>query len=166
MMLSEYRNSMDDLNYRLCTTEDIELITSYRMKLWKVAGKFSGEEEYNDIYNHNRNYFKDKFEKDRIVVPAYFDRENRIAAIGIGVIIEKPVINWENRGLEGYIFNMNTDEKFRRRGLASSIVDDIISFFKDRRVKKVSLTSNNNSFSLYKQKGMVTNSFYQEIVIK
>lgn len=142
----------------------IELITRFRMKLWKDAGKFSSDKEYNDLFKKNREYFKENFKNNSIVVPMYINKvDDSVAAIGVGVIIQKPLINWSNMGLEGHIFNMYTDINFRGRGLATSILREIFSYFKELNVNKVSLISNSDSFSLYNKNGININSFYQEI---
>lgn len=142
----------------------IELITTYRMKLWKEAGKFSSNEEYNDLFKRNREYFKNNFKNKSIVVPMYINNKDySIVSIGMGAVLQKPLVNWDNMGLEGYIFNMYTDAKYRGQGLATTILNEIFEYFKESNVNKVNLISNQKSFSLYKKSGMCINNFYQEI---
>lgn len=145
--------------------KDIDQITKYRMKLWDDAGKFSSSKEYDDLYIKNREYLTENLKGGKIVIPMFVDDDKNIVSIGIGVILQKPPVNWDNSGLEGYIFNMYTDINYRNRGLSKNIMDEIFLFFQQSNVTTVNLTSNKNSFKLYEKYGMKTNQFYQEIKI-
>lgn len=140
----------------------VEMITSYRMKLWDDVGKFKSQDEFDQIYKLNKEYFTEHFVSGKIVVPMYLDSEDNIISIGIGVIIQKPIVNMENLGLEGFIFNMYTEEQYRKQGLATSILSEIYTFFKKKKVVKVSLDSNSNSINMYKKYGMKENNYYLE----
>lgn len=142
----------------------VDLLTDYRMKLWKDAGKFKSPNEFEHIYNLNKEYFINHFESDRIIAPIFLDpSDGSIVSIGIGVIVIKPIVNLENMGLEGYIFNMHTEESYRCKGLATKILNEIFQFFKEKQVFKVSLNANESSFNLYKKMGMKANQFHLEL---
>lgn len=86
-----------------------------------------------------------------------------IVSIGMGAIIHKPPVNLDNPGLEGYIFNMNTKEEYRKKGYGTQIIKAIINFFKENNVSKASLISNENSYEWYEKNGFKGNNYYQEI---
>ncbi len=143
--------------------EHIDGVAKYRMKLWDSVGKFSSKEEYDDLYIRNKNYLIENLKANKIVIPMFIDDDKNIISIGIGVIIQKPPVNWENSGLEGYIFNMYTEINHRGKGLATTVLDDIFLYFQTQGVKRVNLTSNKKSFKLYEKYGLETDEYYQEI---
>lgn len=155
-----------NVTFRRADISDLDLITKFRMEIWDRYGKFKDKKEYKEIFQRNREYFETHFRSDSIIVPIYQDsKSKKIIAIGIGVIIQKPVINRENIGLEGYIFNMFTEELYRGQGLATHILKEINLFFKIKEVNKVVLTANENSKNIYKKVGMRNNPDYMELKI-
>lgn len=157
---------LNNITYRNADISDLDTITKYRMKLWDSCGKFSSKKEYKEIYNKNREYFKNHFREESIIIPIYQTPITRkIIAMGIGVIIQKPVINWDNMGQEGYIFNMFTEDAYRGKGLATNILKEINLFFKMKNVNKVTLTANENSKNIYQKEGMKPNPDYMEIIL-
>lgn len=155
----------EELKITIATIEDIELICSYRMRLWNDAGKFKDLDEYNQVNQLNKEYFEEQFSNNSIFVPIIYKPGTKdIISIGIGVILKKPVINLEDTGLEGYIFNMHTESDYRKKGLSTSILNELVKYFKTRNVNKISLNSNVLSFNLYDRNGFLSNKYYQELI--
>lgn len=155
----------EELKITIATIEDIELICSYRMRLWDDAGKFKDLDEYNQVNQLNKEYFEEQFSNNSIFVPIIYKPGTKdIISIGIGVILKKPVINLEDTGLEGYIFNMHTESDYRKKGLSTSILNELVKYFKTRNVNKISLNSNDLSFNLYDRNGFLSNKYYQELI--
>ncbi len=154
------------MTFKKAQIEDLPKIVKLRLDLWKEVGKITSDDEYEHMRGINFEYFKENILKDSLVVYYFEESSNRdIISIGMGLIIEKPPINLKNRGLEGYVFNINTKPEYRKRGLAAKIINEIIIFFQEKGVKKASLISNEISYRLYEEIGFKDNRYYQEIIL-
>ena len=151
---------------RTANFEDLHRITNLRLKFLQDMGKIKYQEEYRLLYEKNHSYMYDKMKSDKLIIP-FFENgiDNEIISIGIGVILDKPPINMDNLGFEGYIFNVCTDEKFRKRGYSTMILNEIINFFRKKDIKNVTLKSNEKSFELYKKNGFNINNYYMELTL-
>lgn len=155
----------NNLEFKYATFEDLEEVTAYRMKLWQDAGKFHDQGEYDEFFRENYQFLREYCEQKKLCIPMYTDRDTRkIISIGIGIILKKPPINRQNRGSEGYVYNIFTEKEYRRQGLAASVVKKLFSWFQEQGVCRTYLTSNEGSYKLYEGLGMKGNPWYQEIV--
>ncbi len=139
-------------------------IINLRLNLWKEVGKIKSDYEFNKMFEINYNYFESNLLSDTMIIYFYENQSTlEIVSIGMGAIIHKPPVNLDNPGLEGYIFNMNTKEEYRKKGYGTQIIKAIINFFKENNVSKASLISNENSYEWYEKNGFKGNNYYQEI---
>lgn len=157
---------MNEITFKKIGLENIDSVIKLRLDLWKSTGKIKSDDEYSKVYEYNLKYFIDKFKKEEIIICVYEDiNKSEIISIGIGSIIDKPPVNLENIGKEGYIYNINTVKEYRQKGYATNILKEIIKYFKEKNIGKITLISNKNSYKLYERKGFKSNIYYQEMIL-
>jgi ribosomal protein S18 acetylase RimI-like enzyme len=139
------------MNLKIIEQEKLDIIIKLRLELWKELGKISDLKEYDFLYNKNIEYFEKKFKENSIRISTLQNKHDEIISIGIGIIIDKPPVNYEDLGREGYIFNMNTKSNLRNKGYGTIILNDLIDFFKTQNIKRVTLNANEKSFNFYKK---------------
>lgn len=144
--------------------KDLKEISRFRTQIWLDYGVIK-KEDFKKIEKMNLLYFRKMFRNKRIHIPMFKNPDREILSIGIGIILEKPPVNFEKNGMEGYIFNMFTQEEYRGKGLATVVLEEIMKFFRDAGIKKVILNSNASSRHLYLKNGFCENEYYLESVL-
>jgi len=80
---------------------------------------------------------------------------NAIVATGIGLIHQQSPAYWLPNGKLGYVQWFYTVPEWRKQGLASEILDDLITWFRRNEVIRVHLHSARDAVALYEAKGFV-----------
>ena len=84
---------------------------------------------------------------------------NIIATCGLQIIELMPQYN--DNGKYGYIFNVFTLEDFRRHGVQSKLLSEIINYAKSLNITEISLeTDNDVAVHMYEKCGFVQNNLF------
>lgn len=137
------------MEYRKATREDIELISEIRriQLIHEKAHEETGIKE--ELYK----FFEDVFEADRIVQILAMDKEN-VAATGAILFYDYPPGFDNPTGKTAYIANMFTAPRYRRRGLAVTILDMLFEESKKRGVHVVRLLASEPGKPVYEKYGL------------
>jgi|GEM_PF-4738705 len=147
--------------------DELPRVVKLRLHLWKRTGKIRSDIEYSEMFERNSDYFTERFAADKAVVYVYENTENsEWVSIGIGVIIDKPPVNLDDGGGEGYICNVYTDENCRKRGYAFNIIKKIMEYFASKGVGRAVLTANEESLNLYTACGFAVNPLHLEKLVE
>jgi len=117
---------MHDITFHKATLNDVQTLVEYRIRF---ALELTGEkslEEINNLRNQMTNYFS-KATIDNTCISFIAKYGNEIAGIGSVHIREMPG-NFKNpSGKWGYIMNMYTVPGFRKRGVCTGILKELIN---------------------------------------
>ena len=78
-----------------------------------------------------------------------------LAACAVGAIEERLGAPGNPGGVIGYIFNVATDEAYRRRGLSTACLDALLSWFTAREVPVARLFASRDGLPMYERMGFV-----------
>ncbi|UWZ59488.1 GNAT family N-acetyltransferase [Dactylosporangium aurantiacum] len=81
------------------------------------------------------------------------DEPGRLAACAVGVIDERLGSPSNPAGLSGYVFNVSTDDGYRRRGYSRACMAALLGWFRDRGVPRVQLHASEDGYELYRRLG-------------
>lgn len=129
---------------------DIEEICRLRV----LQQKDDWKEEYIDkfnLYDSTKTFLENHLNKDLHiflnVVDGYI-----VSTGGLQIIEYLPQCN--DNGKYGYICDVYTLDKYRRKGLQKELLNEIIKFSKTQKLYKLSLSSDNeDAINLYKKMG-------------
>ncbi|WP_433615105.1 GNAT family N-acetyltransferase [Dactylosporangium sp. CA-139114] len=76
-----------------------------------------------------------------------------LAACAVGTIEDRLASPGNPGGLTGYIFNVATDEPYRRRGLSTACLDALLAWFEARAVPAVRLFASRDGLPMYERMG-------------
>jgi GNAT superfamily N-acetyltransferase len=76
-----------------------------------------------------------------------------LAACAVGTIEERLGSPGNPGGLVGYVFNVATDEPYRRRGLSTACLDALLAWFEARGVPVVRLFASGEGLAVYERMG-------------
>lgn len=141
--------------------EYLDKMIRLRLNIFKEYGRIRDEAEYEHLLKHNYDYFYERMQNDK--AGFYFiESNNEIVSIAAIILIEKPPVNNDDIGQEGYIFNVYTQPQFRGKGLATKIIQHIIEDFKKKNITKITLEANEKSKDVYQRIGFRSNEFHME----
>ncbi|MFY0744494.1 GNAT family N-acetyltransferase [Solibacillus silvestris] len=148
------------MEYRLATTDDMELLIDLRKRLLVEEG----QTESSDIDEELRNFFEKQLNSGQFVQWIIEEDKNVLATGGIQFISFPPSYS-NSTGIRGYILNMYTTPESRGRGLAKQLVERIFKEAQGRNVHHIFLISSPMGKPLYKKLGFKENDIYMEYFI-
>ncbi|GAA2590554.1 hypothetical protein GCM10010399_20840 [Dactylosporangium fulvum] len=89
----------------------------------------------------------------RIAAFVVDDPDGGLAACAVGVVEERLAGPDSPSGLNGYVFNVVTDPRWRRRGFSRACMTALIAWFADHGVRLVDLRASDEGLPLYTKLG-------------
>jgi len=118
--------------YRIASTNDIETLVAIRKK--QLIDE--GIEPTIDIDKELFDFFHTKINDGSLVEWVVEDGAEIIATAAI-VFYQFPPTYTNKTGWKGYITNMYTSDKYRKRGIATNLLEKLVEKAKSRNVKKI-----------------------------
>ena len=137
--------------------EDIDLLIKIRMDyLFAEKGVFS-DEEVQDIRKKLEEYFTKYLNKGFIAMIA--ENENEVLATAFMSMVERPPLIAFSSYLVGTVYNVFTYPEYRGQGIATKVMNELLSEAKLLGVVAVDLMSTEKGKSLYKNLGFQVSSY-------
>ncbi len=148
--------------YRRATNNDMDFLVESRLDFIKVS---KDEANYQLLKRNIRIYFENGFEKNQLdIILAEYD--NLIIGTGIVFYYDSVPSTFNPRGKNAYITSMFVNENYRRRGIASNILDKLIKVSKSKGYYVFILQESDMGRALYEKygfqegrKGMILKSY-------
>lgn len=144
------------VNVRKADIYDIDEIVRLRIELLKEIGKIKDDFDISFFENETKKYLVNKLNKGYMCWVA--EENGEIVASGGLIIFEKPPAADNITGLEGYIMNIYTIPQFRRNGIATTIMNEIINYLKEIGIKKIRLHASKGGRPVYEKLGFDSNN--------
>ena len=141
---------------KLADKKDIDKLALIRVIEQKEDWKNEFDDKY-DLVSTTKSYLKKHLNRDFFAFIEEID--NKIVATCCLQIIEYlPQCN--DNGKQGFICNVYTDEKYRRKGLQNELLNKVIKYSIDNNLCELDLsTSSDIAISLYKKFGFEFDSW-------
>lgn len=137
--------------------DDMDLLIKIRMDyLFAEKGVFS-DEEVQDIRKKLEEYFTKYLNKGFIAMIA--ENENEVLATAFMSMVERPPLIAFSSYLVGTVYNVFTYPQYRGRGIATKVMNELLSEAKLLGVVAVDLMSTEKGKSLYKNLGFQVSSY-------
>jgi ribosomal protein S18 acetylase RimI-like enzyme len=138
-----------DWSIRKASLSDVDTITELRIELLTLAGDVN-EGNRSKVFSVNQSYFKEKLFNGGFSAWVA-EVKGTVAAISGLVFFERPPQDKNVSGLEAYIMNMYTKPEYRGFGIARSLLEECITYFKSLGVGRIWLHSSQDGYQLYKK---------------
>ncbi|MBQ5317685.1 MAG: GNAT family N-acetyltransferase [Oscillospiraceae bacterium] len=141
------------ITIRTATKKDIETLVKFRfMYMTDVEGELS-EKQVNALNSQLPDYFATHMDKD---FTAYLAEDNGKAVSVIFMVrLEKPASVHFLSGSTCYLMNVYTVSTYRRLGIASQILDRLISDAKSEGITCIDLSATEMGKHVYLKKGFI-----------
>ncbi|MCU0849587.1 MAG: GNAT family N-acetyltransferase [Spirochaetes bacterium] len=110
-----------EFEFRLAGIRDVDVLTSLRVELLREMGNIKTAEGVPELENGIRAYFRSHIIKGDFICWVAVSGGGIVATSGL-VVIERPPIMGNQKGLEGYIMNIYTRPASRKMGAAAGLM--------------------------------------------
>lgn len=148
---------------RLSNKNDIEQLAKLRIKQQIDDWDDEYEDKF-DLQNTTLEYLNNHLNNDLFIFVEE-DSNNIISTCGIQIIEYLPQCN--DNGLQGVICNVYTEKDYRCKGIQTKLLNQVISFAKEKNICELSLsTDNDRAISIYKKLGFKFDNLIMSLKIK
>lgn len=145
----------NDICIRRATIKDLKTLIKYRIALFKEMGHIDDVSTEKFFIETLERYFTEALPKNEFLSWVVEIDGKIIASSGL-VILKKPPTPRNPSGKEAYIMNMYTSPDWRKRGIATRLLEEIFSFLQEFKIKKMSLHATDIGISVYEKMGFRT----------
>ena len=147
---------------REATEEDIKSLAILRVKFLQEVEEPSLAVSSSVLKSFIINHFTEKMKKNEFISWVAIEAEVIIATSGVS-FLEVPPSFANVSGKEAYVMNMYTIPNFRKKGIGTQLLDQIIDETRKRGIKKIRLHTTEIGKPMYLKKGFKENN--EEMVL-
>jgi GNAT superfamily N-acetyltransferase len=150
---------------RRATVEDIGLLLELRQAMWREATLDMDTTDAALALQEARKYLLEKMPSGEYI--CYLaEAEGRVVGVG-GMFLNRHLPRPRSpRGVEGYILNMLTLPEWRRRGVASAIVRELLKCAREAGASLVGLRASEDGRPVYEKFGFRENPHYMQLELE
>ena len=144
-----------NLKYKRATLEDIDILTETRIEVLGAANKLSADTDMSEVKRQSYNYYQKALCDGSHIAYLVFDENRFVGAGGVSFFQVMPTYHNPN-GKKAYIMNMYTRPGYRRRGIASLMLECLMKEIRSRGITKVTLEATDAGRPLYEKYGFIS----------
>lgn len=141
-----------EFTIRKAKISDIEDLVRLRRVMFESMG-FDNQDQLNSADKAAKSYFKHSIEKNEFYGWLAVSGKDEIIGTGGLVIDQHPPGPANLSGKIGYIMNLVTDPKYRRKGIARKIMLSMLNWLRETDITLSSLHASKDGKSLYDEIG-------------
>lgn len=139
------------ITLRKANQNDIHTLVELRLTYLQSHFNELSENEKQHIVQQLPEYFSSHLDKDFIAYIA--EDEGRAVSAAYLIINEKPANPNFITGKTGLLLNVYTDPNYRKQGIATGILKELIAVAKNKNLSYIELSATEAGFPLYKKLG-------------
>ncbi len=143
--------AMSSVVYRLAEQDDIEALIQTRLLFLADSFHALSPIESENITQQLRQYFPLHLNDDLVIVLACY--QEQIISCAFLVIDERPANPSFQTGRVGTILNVYTQPEWRRNGLATKVMNQLLDLAKEQNVTRIQLKAAPDGIPLYEKLG-------------
>lgn len=140
------------LEIRKSNTEDCSELTKLRIEMRKEREAEISDENQRIFRDNTFNFFKENISNGTFVAYLAIENNEVIATSGLCFYSVPPTYSNIN-GKVAYIMNMYTKPQFRRRGIATRLLDYLVNEAKAKNCTKITLNASDMGKPIYLKYG-------------
>ncbi len=143
---------MTTFTTRRATLEDVEVLVQLRLQLFRETGEMRSGTPSPEVVEMTRTYFQENLPAERFLAWIAETDRQVIGTSGL-IFFEKPPTVKTHR--EAYVMNMYTIPEWQRKGVASALLQEIISYVQTTSARRIWLRTTEAGRRLYEKHGFV-----------
>jgi len=137
---------------RRATLEDAPILIDLRLAFQRELEPIDDAAAWEQHVQAVRRYITERLASGELSMWVA-ESEDEIVATGALILEPKPPTQKNPAGLEAFVFNMYTVPEWRGKGLASRILDEMVSFAKEREAGRIWLYASEQGEPVYARAG-------------
>ena len=143
-----------NLTYKKASIKDIDILTETRIEVLRAANKLSADTDMSEVERQSYNYYQKALCDGSHIAYLVFDGTRFVGAGAVSFYKVMPTYH-NPSGNKAYIMNMYTNIDYRRKGIATKVLELLIKESKNRGVTDISLEATEMGRLLYEKSGFV-----------
>ena len=151
IMILKANNEKNEVTFDLAGINDIEELI--RLRVMYMIDDFGSitEDEERFMRKQLPDYFRRKLGKE--VVAFVARAEGRLVACALLLVLEKPANPFLPNGFEGDVVGVYTEEKYRNRGICTTLMKNLVEYSKEHDLCRIELMATDEGYPIYKSIG-------------
>ena len=151
-----------NIEYRRATADQIELLVTTRVEVLRAANRLYGEADLSAVAVQSRDYYLRALRDGTHTGFLAFDGEDFVGAGGVSYFRVMPTCH-NVTGWKAYIMNMYVRPEYRRRGIATRMLDLLVADARARGIGLISLEATDAGRPLYEKYGFIPMTHEMEL---
>lgn len=143
-----------NLTYKKASIKDIDILTKTRIEVLRVANQLSEDTDMSEVERESYNYYQKALRDGSHIAYLVFGGTRFVGAGAVSFYKVMPTYH-NPSGNKAYIMNMYTNIDYRRKGIATKVLELLIKESKNRGVTDISLEATEMGRLLYEKSGFV-----------
>ena len=144
--------------------DDIDLLLELREAMWLEGTEVMDSADAGEALDNAREYFEEKVPSGEYVC-FLAEAEGRVVGVGGIFLYQHPPRPRSPRGVEGYVLNMLTLSEWRRKGIASAIMRELLECAREAGAGLVGLRASEDGRRVYEKFGFEENPHYMQLAL-
>ena len=142
------------ITYRKATLQDVEPLAELRVVFINEVFRIEKNQDSDQLRKELIEYFTASL-SDQSIIAWVAEYEKKIIGTSTLVLWHAPptYTGLGKNGMRGYILNMFTERKFRKKGIASVLLRKLINEAKELKLEYVHLHSTEDGIEIYRKMG-------------
>lgn len=150
---------------RQATLRDIDSVVDLRMKLLHELTITAQVEGSDALRSATRGYFIKKIQTGEFAVWIAESEHDTVSMTCIH-FIENPPESESSGGLEAFVMDIYTEKEWRGRGIATTLLEKVIHFAREKGTKKLILDTIGTDRRIYEKQGFTATTSEMELLLK
>ena len=151
-----------NIEYRRATPDQIDLLVETRVEVLRAANRLDDGADLSVVAAQSREYYREALADGTHTGFLAFDGDAFVGAGGVSYFRVMPTCH-NVTGWKAYVMNMYVRPEYRRRGVATHMLDLLVQDARMRGISRISLEATNAGRPLYEQYGFIPMTHEMEL---
>ncbi len=153
------------IQIRRANINDLNTLVLFRVALFKEMERLDGVRDEQSFHKACEQFFYQFIPKEEFLSWVAETNGKIIATSGL-VFFQKPPSPGNNSGKEAYIMNMYTLPEWRKKGITSKLMTEILVFLRKKKITVISLHTTEIGRNVYEEVGFVLTNNEMKLSVK
>lgn len=143
-----------ELKYQKATIDDLELLVDLRLTVLRAANRLDDSVDLAQVRENTRAYYKTALQDKSHLAYLVYDETSLVGTGGISFYRVMPTYH-NPTGENAYIMNMYTSPAYRNRGIATHLLQQLVSDARALGISRITLDATPMGRPLYERFGFI-----------
>lgn len=143
-----------NLIYKKATIKDLNTLVKTRIEVLRAANELDDDISMDEVERKSEEYYINSLNSDKHTAYLVFDNDSFVGTGGVSYFQVMPTYH-NPTGKKAYIMNIYVRPDYRRRGIATKVLDLLVKDAREKGITAISLEATWMGRPLYEKYGFV-----------